>query len=85
MLRGHQHSSLANADVFSVYFSGGEKRRSEIRLRSQATNVAEVTSCERLYKVSYPFHNNNLFCDILFSRCLQPGFCQQIHLSFLYL
>ena len=45
VLRGHQHSSLANADVFSVYFSGGEKRRSEIRLRSQATNVAEVTSC----------------------------------------
>ena len=44
VLRGHQHSSLANADVFSVYFSGGEKRRSEIRLRSQATNVAEVTS-----------------------------------------
>ena len=45
MLRGHQHSSLANVDVFSVYFLGGEKRRSEIRLRSQATNVAEVTSC----------------------------------------
>ena len=45
VLRGHQHSSLANADVFSVYFPGGEKRRSEIRLRSQATNVAEVTSC----------------------------------------
>ena len=45
VLRGHQHSSLANVDVFSVYFLGGEKRRSEIRLRSQATNVAEVTSC----------------------------------------
>ena len=34
MLGGHQHSSLANVDVFSVYFLGGEKRRSEIRLRS---------------------------------------------------